>query len=232
MHRRKRAIYARSKYQCEYHSSTSALCCSAYARSSWTGRRANANIRHSWDAEDMQRDQQLDSALLTESPQFFSGWTENDYTDAVAWSQACAGYGWQVPWRPRIPLLQAQHDKALRPAQTQTVSSTAQPAHQQSPVQAAIARHKRHGGPQATIATPAKPYEQRRAVCHRALPFKLLFGARSNRTDTAAGSASPSPVVQAVFAAPAQAVPSERRRVCLQALLFKRYCAPVQAVRS
>src|SRR6266403_552005 len=83
---------------------------------------------------------QLDSALLTESPQFFAGWTENDYADAVAWSQACSDYGWQVPWRPRIPLLQAQHDKALRPTQTQTVSSAgAAGALPSSPAQAGIA---------------------------------------------------------------------------------------------
>src|SRR6266403_962833 len=122
---------------------------------------------------------QLDSALLRESPQFFSGWTENDYTDAVAWSQACAGYGWQVPWRPRIPLLQAQHDKALRPAQTQTVSSTAAAGAPTSPpVQAAMA------APQATIATPAQ-----------AVP------------SAATGSVPPSAPVQAAIAAPAQTVP-------------------------
>src|SRR5258708_11295718 len=67
---------------------------------------------------------QLDSALLTDSPQFFAGWTESDYADAVAWSQSCAEYGWQVPWRPRIPLLMSQHDRALKSAQTQTTSST------------------------------------------------------------------------------------------------------------
>ena len=68
---------------------------------------------------------QLDSALLADCAQFFAGWTESDYADAVAWSQACAQYGWQVPWRPRIPLLMSQHDRALKPAQTQTVSSMA-----------------------------------------------------------------------------------------------------------
>ena len=68
---------------------------------------------------------QLDSALLTDSPQFFAGWTESDYADAVAWSQACAEYGWQVRWRPRIPLLMSQHDRALKSAQTQTSSSVA-----------------------------------------------------------------------------------------------------------
>jgi hypothetical protein len=66
---------------------------------------------------------QLDSALLSDSPQFFAAWTESDYADAVAWSQACSEYGWQVPWHPRIPLLLAQRDRALRSAQTQTVSS-------------------------------------------------------------------------------------------------------------
>jgi hypothetical protein len=57
---------------------------------------------------------QLDSALASDSQQFFAGWSEKDYADAIAWSQACSKYGWHVPGRPRIPLLQAQRDKALR----------------------------------------------------------------------------------------------------------------------
>jgi L,D-transpeptidase ErfK/SrfK len=56
---------------------------------------------------------QLDSALSSDYQAFFAGWSEQDYSDALAWSQACADFGWHVPGRPRIPLLQAQHDKAL-----------------------------------------------------------------------------------------------------------------------
>ena len=58
---------------------------------------------------------QLDSALSSGYQAFFSSWSEQDYRDAIAWSQACADFGWHVPGRPRIPLLQAQHDKALGP---------------------------------------------------------------------------------------------------------------------
>jgi L,D-transpeptidase ErfK/SrfK len=58
---------------------------------------------------------QLDSALSSNYKAFFAGWSEQDYRDAIAWSQACANFGWHVPGRPRIPLLQAQHDKALGP---------------------------------------------------------------------------------------------------------------------
>ncbi len=155
---------------------------------------------------------QLDSALLTESPQFFAGWTENDYADAVAWSQACSDYGWQVPWRPRIPLLQAQHDKALRPAQTQTVSSTAAAGAPTSPpVQAAIAAPQpAMAAPQATIATPAQavPSAATGSVPPSAPVQAPVSAPDQTEPSTAAGSASPSPVVQAVFAAPARAVPS------------------------
>src|SRR5882762_5218208 len=90
---------------------------------------------------------QLDSALLADSQQFFAGWTESDYADAVAWSQACSDYGWQIPWRPRIPLLQAQHERALKPAQTQAVSSTATAGAPPNPPS------------QAVIAPPAAPIQ-------------------------------------------------------------------------
>ena len=66
---------------------------------------------------------QLDNALSSDYQPFFAGWIEKDYADAVAWSEACSGYGWHVPGRPRIPLLHAQHDRVLRPAQTQMISS-------------------------------------------------------------------------------------------------------------
>ena len=56
---------------------------------------------------------QLDSALSSNYQAFFSGWSEQDYRDAIAWSQACADFGWHVPDHPRIPQLQVQHDMAL-----------------------------------------------------------------------------------------------------------------------
>jgi hypothetical protein len=68
---------------------------------------------------------QLDSALAENSQQFFGGWTEKDYADAAAWSQACAEYGWHVPGHPRIPLLQAQHDRALGSQQTSSSGTAA-----------------------------------------------------------------------------------------------------------
>jgi len=178
---------------------------------------------------------QLDSALLTESPQFFSGWTENDYTDAVAWSRACAGYGWQVPWRPRIPLLQAQHDKALRPAQTQTVSSTAAAGAPTSPpVQAAIAAPQAAmAAPQATIATPAQavPSAATGSVPPSAPVQAPVSAPDQTEPSTAAGSALPSPVVQAVFAAPDQAVPSgATASVPPSAPVQAAIAAPAQAV--
>src|SRR6266851_4447326 len=68
---------------------------------------------------------QLDSALSADYQQFFAGWTEKDYVDAVAWSQACSEYGWHNPGRPRIPLLLAQHERALGSAQTQNTATSA-----------------------------------------------------------------------------------------------------------
>jgi L,D-transpeptidase ErfK/SrfK len=73
---------------------------------------------------------QLDSALSSNYQAFFAGWSEQDYSDAIAWSQACAVFGWHVPGRPRIPLLQAQHDKALGPVPARVgtpADSTLQP---------------------------------------------------------------------------------------------------------
>ena len=171
---------------------------------------------------------QLDSALLTESPQFFAGWTENDYADAVAWSQACADYGWQVRWRPRIPLLQAQHDKALRPTQTETVSTTAPAAALTiPPVQAAIA------APQAGIATPAQAVSS--ATTGSVLPSAPVQAPVSAPAQTepsaATGGAPQSPTVQAVVALPAQAVPSAATASVLpSAPVQAAIAAPAQAV--
>jgi hypothetical protein len=82
---------------------------------------------------------QLDSALSTDNRQFFAEWTEKDFADAVAWSLACAEYGWHVPGRPRIPLLEAQHNKARGSAQMQIVPTMATAGALPSSAQAAIA---------------------------------------------------------------------------------------------
>jgi L,D-transpeptidase ErfK/SrfK len=58
---------------------------------------------------------QLDSALSNSYQVYFAGWSEQDYSDAIVWAQACADFGWHVPGRPRIPRLQAQHDQAMGP---------------------------------------------------------------------------------------------------------------------
>ena len=156
---------------------------------------------------------QLDSALLTESPQFFAGWTENDYADAVAWSQACSDYGWQVPWRPRIPLLQAQHDKALRPTQTQTVSSAgAAGALPSSPAQAGIASLAQAVPSAATGAVPPSAPVQ-----------APVSGPAQTDPSASTGGAQQSSTVQAVVAPPVQAVPGAATANVLPS-------APVQAV--
>jgi hypothetical protein len=133
---------------------------------------------------------QLDSALLTDSPQFFAGWTESDYADAVAWSQACAEYGWQVPWRPRIPLLMSQHDRALKSAQTQAASSIATAGELPNPpAQAATAPPVQVVPSAASAGTPPNPPVQ-------AVP------------NAATGSVPPIVPIQAAVAAPDQTEPS------------------------
>jgi len=59
---------------------------------------------------------QLDSVLTSGDATYFAGWTERDYADAVAWSEACKEYGWHIPGKPRASLLKAQHDRVLPPA--------------------------------------------------------------------------------------------------------------------
>jgi hypothetical protein len=130
---------------------------------------------------------QLDNALLTDSQQFFAGWTEKDYADAIAWSQACSEnggseYGWHIPGHRRTTLLQVQHDAALGSAQTQSVPGVA-------PAQAA-------SSPSIGSALPSPPIEVAAAAPAQAVPSPSV------------GSASPIPPVQAAAAAPAQAVPS------------------------
>jgi hypothetical protein len=166
---------------------------------------------------------QLDSALSADYQQYFVGWTEKDYVEALAWSQACSAYGWHIPGRPRIALLQAQHDRAQGSAQTQTVSSTATAGALPSPpVQAAIAAPAQAvAGSAAGSALPGPPVQAAIAA-----PVQAV-------TSSAAGSALPSPPVQAAIAAPAQAVAGSAAGSALpnppvQAAI----AAPAQAVPS
>ncbi len=76
---------------------------------------------------------QLDSALSANFQGFFAAWTEQDYRDAIAWSQACAEFGWHVPGHPRIALLQAQHDKALGKAAAPEAAAPEAPARVTAP---------------------------------------------------------------------------------------------------
>lgn len=69
---------------------------------------------------------QLDSVLTSGDRAYFSGWTERDYSDALAWSDACKDYGWHIPGKPRVGLLKAQHDRMLSPpAATTTIPTPA-----------------------------------------------------------------------------------------------------------
>jgi hypothetical protein len=156
---------------------------------------------------------QLDSALSADYQQFFAGWTEKDYVDAVAWSQACSEYGWHNPGRPRIPLLLAQHERALGSAQTQSVSNTATSAALPStPIQAAVAAPAQ-AAPSAAMgsALPSPSVQAAVAAPGQAVP------------SAATGSALPSSPVQPAVAVPAQAVPSEATGSALPS-------TPVQAV--
>lgn len=70
---------------------------------------------------------ELDSALSSDYLSFFAEWTEKDYADAVAWAQGCSDYGWHVPGRPRLPLLDAQRVRALGRSPTHGISSAVAP---------------------------------------------------------------------------------------------------------
>jgi hypothetical protein len=166
---------------------------------------------------------QLDSALSADYQQFFAGWTEKDYVDAVAWSQACSEYGWHVQGRPRIPLLQAQHDRVPGSAQTQIVSSTATGGVLPSPpVQAAIA------APVEAVASPATGSALPNP------PVQAPIAAPPEAVASAAtGSALPSPPVQAAIAAPAEAVASAATGSALPSPPVQAaIAAPAEAVAS
>jgi hypothetical protein len=96
---------------------------------------------------------QLDSALADNSQQFFTGWNEKDYADASAWAQSCADYGWHVAGRPRLPLLQQQHDRALAAAPTQA-AGTATAEAPVAPVAQAATLAVQAAAPGTQAATP------------------------------------------------------------------------------
>ena len=181
---------------------------------------------------------QLDSALLTDSAQFFAGWTESDYAGAVAWSQACAEYGWQVRWRPRIPLLMAQHDRALKSAQMQAVSSMATAGELPNPpAQAATAPPVQVVPSAASAGTPPNPPVQAvpNAATESVLPIVPIQAAVAAPDQTepsaAAGSTSQGPPVQAAIAAPAQVLPTVAT-VLPSAAVQTVVAAPTEAVAS
>jgi hypothetical protein len=162
---------------------------------------------------------QLDSALSAEYQQFFAGWTEKDYVDALAWSQACSEYGWHVPGRPRVPLLQAQHDRVLGSAQTQIVSSTATAGASPSPpVRADIPVQTQTASSTATASVlpsapvpadiPAQAQTAPSAATGNVLPSVPvpadIPGQAQTASSTATGSVLPSPAVRAGFPAQPQ----------------------------
>ena len=84
---------------------------------------------------------QLDSALSADYQAFFAGWSRQDYSDAVAWAQACAEFGWHIPGRQRLTLLDAQRDKGLgKPATLDGAASPSpQPSISKVPLQTGVA---------------------------------------------------------------------------------------------
>jgi hypothetical protein len=71
---------------------------------------------------------QLDSVLTSGDRAYFADWTERDYSDALAWSEACKDYGWHIPGKPRASLLQAQHDRVMPPIPASANLAVATPA--------------------------------------------------------------------------------------------------------
>jgi L,D-transpeptidase ErfK/SrfK len=84
---------------------------------------------------------QLDSALSANFQAFFAGWSERDYLDAVAWAGACSEFGWHLPGRPRMVLLQAQHDQVFgllrTPPGASATAGAAQQVHEANELAAA-----------------------------------------------------------------------------------------------
>ena len=143
---------------------------------------------------------QLDSALTSDSQQFFASWTEKDYADALAWSQACSEYGWHIPGRPRIPLLQAQHDRALGSAQAQSQAQAAPSAAQGSaaPIPAVMSE------------SAAQPQTAPGAAQGSAAPIPAVVSESVAQPQTVPGAApaaeAPGSPAGAAIAAQAQAV--------------------------
>ena len=191
---------------------------------------------------------QLDSALSANYQQFFAGWTEKDYVDAVAWSRACSEYGWHIPGQPRTQLLQAQHDRALGSVQAQITSNTATAgALPNTPVKAAMAAPAQ-AVPSAAAGSvlprpavradiPAQAQTVSGAATGGVLPgAPVPADSRAHPQtglSTATGSALPSPRVQAAVSAPAQAVPSGTTRSVLSSPSAQAaVAAPAQVVPS
>jgi len=95
---------------------------------------------------------QLDSALTSGNQQYFAGWTAKDFDDALAWSQACANYGWHIPGKPRLPMLQAQRDRSLGVSNVGVSNVTPQGAGGAMPANGAPAAAAPVSG-QATVTT-------------------------------------------------------------------------------
>jgi L,D-transpeptidase ErfK/SrfK len=158
---------------------------------------------------------QLDSALTSDYQPFFDGWTEKDYADAVAWSAACPGYGWQLAARPRMPLLRAQHDKmlgaprptilseativSLPPAVSSVVVAQPQLALPTAPVRSEVAAQAQ---PQAQPQPQAQAQPQPQTASRTALPTPPQTAAPPTLRPIAPPIASP-----AALPTPAQIAP-------------------------
>jgi hypothetical protein len=150
---------------------------------------------------------QLDSALAENSQQFFGGWTEKDYADAAAWSQACAEYGWHVPGHPRIPLLQAQHDRALGSQQTSSSGTAAAAAPAGAPTAGAgtalpVAMVQPTIAAQVPITASAAPASAAgSAPAQAGIVAQTPIGASAAVGGAPAGNAAPSAALQPAIAA-------------------------------
>ena len=153
---------------------------------------------------------QLDSALADNSQQFFTGWNEKDYADAAAWAQSCADYGWHVAGRPRLPLLQQQHDRALAAVQSQ-VAGTATAEAPVAPVAPVETPAVQAAVPPTQAAAPptqaAVPPAQAAAPPAQAAVPPAQAAATGVQSDALAGQAIapaaqiPAPAVEAAVAA-------------------------------
>jgi hypothetical protein len=164
---------------------------------------------------------QLDSALAGEYQPFFAGWTERDYVDAIAWSQACSEYGWHIQGRPRIPTLLAQHDKALGLAQNQTGSNSstggalpaaAVQASVAAPPQTELSAATGGGSPgpsgQAASAAPVQAVASAPTSSAGPAPIPVPIPVQAQTVSSAAtGGGPPSPSSQATVTMPVQAAP-------------------------